>query len=154
MTNKTTVSTPEGLSLLAEHIGVSLEDLQKASETKYEAARIERLSQQIEAEREAEARKLERSLKALHEAWQAGHIIVRVDGKILPKPGPICKTGEPDLTKVINLTIGARGRLLQQFKSMNSSDEIQKGATIRRSVPCTCEKDHFVEVFVSGYTTK
>lgn len=152
MTNKTTVPTPEGLSLLAEHLNVDLNLLQQAAQDKREAARIARLEAQLLAEREAEARKLERSRKSIEEAWEQGHIIVRADGKILTKPGPICKTGEPDLTKVINLTMGARGSLLQQFKSTNYSDEIQKGATIRRTVKCTCGKDHFVEVFVSGYT--
>lgn len=155
MTSRTTVPTPEGLQLLADHLNIDLNILQQASENKREAARIARLQAQIEAEREAEARKLERSRKALTDAWQAGHIIVRVDGKILSKPGDICKTGEPDLTKVINLTIGARGKLLQQFKGLDlNGGEVQKGATIRRTVKCTCGKDHFVEVFITGYSTR
>lgn len=149
------LDTHEGLELLSEHIGVDLGTLQKAAEDKREAARIARLQAQIEEEQERQRIAEEKARENFTAAWKAGDIIVRIDGKLKSKPCDICtEGGEPDTAAVISLAMNWRRKLLQGFKSMDTCGKTQKGATIRRSVPCTCGKEHFVEIFITGYSTK
>ena len=147
------LDTHEGLELLSEHIGVDIQDLKRAAEDKREAQRIERLAAQIEAQKEAERIAEEKARTQFIEAWADRFILVKCDNKIM-KPGRLCKDGEPDTAAVISLAMNWRRKLLQGFKSMDTAGKVQKGATIRRSVSCTCGKEHFVEIFITGYSTK
>lgn len=149
------ITTDQGMKLLAEHIGVDLETLQKASEDRREAQRITRLEAQILAQKQAEAAALERARKQFMHAWESGHIIVRVDGKILPKPKDICKDGEEDMAPVIHRTMQTRQQILNGFHGFNGTDpSILKAATVSKEVTCTCGTSHKVDVFITCFETK
>ena len=155
MTSRTTVPTPEGLSLLAEHLNISLDELKVASEKKYEQKRIERLSAQIQQQKEAEAAALEKARKQFYDAWGAGHILVRCDGKIITKVGTLCKEGTPNMAPVIRRTMDTRRSLLQSFKGFTGNDpSIRNAATVSKEVNCSCGKSHLIEVFISSNQTK
>ena len=147
----THVATNEGLQLLAEHLNISLDELKVASEKKYEQKRIERLSAQIQQQKEAEAAALEKQSQQFMQAWENGHILVRCDGKIITKVGTLCKDGEPNMAPVIRRTMDTRRSLLQSFKGFTGNDaSITRGATVSKEVTCTCGKTHNIEVFITS----
>ncbi len=147
----TKVSDGEALQLLAEHIGVSVDDLKKASEDKRESARIARLSAQIEAQKAAEAAALEKARKQFYDAWGAGHVLLRCDGKIITKVGTLCKDGEPNMAPVIRRVMDSRKKLLTEFKGLTGTDaSITRGATVTKMISCTCGKQHEVMIFITS----
>ncbi len=151
------ISPMESMELISEHLGISLEDLKKASESRQEKARILRLQDQIKAEKAKEAAALEKARKQFNEMWQGGEIIVRCDNKILTKPGDICKNGTPDQKEMDHLVIAVKnvhGHLVMNFKGgVSGSPLARRAATLTRSIPCTCEKgSHQVEVFITSNT--
>jgi len=146
----TAISADQGLQLLAEHLGVSLEDLEIVSQGKREAARLAWMDAQIKAEQAEEARRLDRARTQFLQAWQDGTIVVRIDGKLKSKPCEICKDGELDMSIAVSQTMNARRKLLQQFNGMDGVRGAMKAATITKDIACTCGRDHRVEIFVMG----
>ena len=150
----TQVSNTEALQLLAEHIGVSVDDLKFASEKKYEQKRIERLAAQIQAEKAKEAALLEKAHKQFNDMWQTGQIICRIDGKLIQKPGDICKNGTPDQKEMDHLIMAVKnihGHLVMNFKGgVTGSPDARRAATLSKRISCSCGRDHQVEVFISS----
>lgn len=146
----TAITTDESISLLAEHLNIDVKDLKKASEDRREKARMERLAAQIEAEKQAEIRRIEKGRKNLREAWKDGNIFVRIDGKLKSKPCDICTEGTPNLDGVISQATKIRQRLVNGFKGIDGTCGMGRTAgMIVSDVTCTCGKTHKIEVFIT-----
>ena len=139
--------------MLAAHAGVSIPELKRADKIKCDAECMAREAARQAAREAMRAKSFERAHQELIRAWEKGYVLVRADGRILSKPGRICKdAGEPDTLGALQLAISARGNLLREFSSLDFNGEIRKGATVCRPVPCTCAKgSHYVEIFLTTY---
>jgi len=151
-----TILTPgEAGDLIAEHLGLDLSKLKAEKVRKEEAILQAKLEAKALAEKQAERRKLEAAHGRFLTDWQAGHILLSVDGKVKSKPGNLCKDGDMNLDALVTQVRAVRGRLTTSFTGIDGMPSARTAATITKMIPCTCEKKaHRVEVFITSRRPK
>lgn len=144
------LSERDSIELLSEYLDIDLADIQKISLDRREAARMQKIAEQIAKDQAEEVARAERRRIAFMQMWTDGKIILRVDGTHKHKPSPICKEGTPDMAKIIWLVSEARTKLFQHGKVLDNVGNILPAATISQDVTCSCGQTHRVEIFVTN----
>lgn len=144
------LSEQDSIKLLSEYLDINIQDIQKISLDRREAARMQKIADQIARDQETERRQHENRRKDFAQNWQDGKIIVRCEGKFLPKPTSFCKEGTPDMDGVEFLTYEARSKLFHHGRPLDNRGNILPAATVTQDVPCSCGQTHRVEIFVTN----